>query len=445
MIATIYDKFYFGKKIRVLFKIIIVFFVVLKNLLISIRKLYKSQKIFIAYRGFAHTVIDVIAFLELFPEQSTVIILGEYNSLAPGFAQRSQALPLYLGNDKVVTINTQHNFGDGGLWIWAQISKKILEFIFVFLRNNNAVIYTDSRYITKIVAHDFISVSLKVPHKNAEVIFKELENSHNLAGVGHMVGHEILFMKKYNIRSFNQIYQFNDKKTINETFQKINEGPYVCVLIRDKKKFENILSESYYIEAIKFLSSKGFSTVLCGDTVRILELLRKERQDMQQSILNFHFNNYEKAQIFNFIALANCKFALGDPGGAWSLVKIFNKPGLIVNSITAGLIYDVESLPKKWVTEKTGLEVIDADRIFNELLFSEFISEESHASKSRVLQKDNDKSFILDVIYQYVNNKIFDSPRKMQPKVLNTFPQNNYLKLAKNCSYSNEYIKKLRF
>ena len=445
MKAPIYDKFYLKKKFKLVFKIIIIFFVVLKNLLISIRKLHKSQKIFIAYRGFAHTIIDVMAFLELFPEKSTVIILGEYNSLAPSFAQRNQVFPLYLGNDKVITINTQHNFGDDGLWIWAQISKKILKFIFVFFRNKNAVIYTDSRYITKIAAHNLISMSLKIPHKNAEVIFKELEISHKLAGVGHMVGHEILFMKKWDIRSFNQIYQFYDKKIINETLQKINVNPYVCLLIRDKKQFENILIESYYIDAIKFFSSKGFSTVLCGDTERILELLRKECKEIKQSILNLHINDHKKSQIFDFIAVANCKFALGDAGGAWSLLKIFNKPGLLINSAASNLIDDVESLPKKWITEKTGLEVLDADRIFNDLFFSEFISKESNVNKSRVLQKDNDKTFILDVIYQYINSKSFDSPRKMQPEVLNNFPQNRYLKLAKNCSYSNEYLKKLQF
>ena len=445
MTTSIYDNFYFKKKFKLVFKITIIFFVVLKNLLISIRKLHKSQKIFIAYRGFAHTIIDVMAFLELFPERSIVIILGEYNGLAPSFAQRNQVFPLYLGDEKIITINTQPNFGDNGLWIWAQVSKKILEFMFVFLRNKSAVIYTDSRYITKIAAHNFISMSLKIPHKNAEVIFKDLENSHKLAGVGHMVGHQILFMKKWDIRSFNQIYQFSDKKIIDETLQKINVNPYICLLIRDKKQLENILSESYYIDAIKFFFSKGFSTVLCGDTERVLDLLRKERKEIKQSILNFHINDYKKLQIFDFIAAANCKFALGDPGGAWSLLKIFNKPGLLINSIATQLIDDVESLPKKWVTEKTGHEVLDADRIFNDLFFSEFISKKSNVNKNRVLQTNNDKTFILDVIYQYINNKSFDSARKMQPEVLNNFPQNKYLELAMNCSYSNEYLKKLRF
>jgi hypothetical protein len=445
MATQIYDKFYFMKKIKLVFKITIIFFVVLKNLSISIRKLRKSQKIFIAYRGFAHTIIDVMAFLELFPEQSIVIILGEYNRLAPSFAQRNQVFPLYLGNEKIITINTQPNFGDKGLWIWAQISKKILKFMFIFLRNKNAVIYTDSRFITKIAAHNFISMSLKIPHKNAEVIFKELESSFKLAGVGSMVGHQILFMKKWSIRSFNQIYQFYDKKIIDEILQKINVGPYVCLLIRDNKQFENIPSESYYIDAIKFFFSKGFSTALCGDTERVLDLLRKERKEIKQSILNFHINDYKKLQIFDFIAAANCKFALGDPGGAWSLLKIFNKPGLLINSLATHLFDGVESLPKKWVTEKTGHEVLDADHIFNDLFFSELISKKSNVNESRVLQKNNDKTFILDVVHQYINNKSFDSARKMQPEVLNNFPQNKYLELAKNCSYSNEYLKKLQF
>jgi len=444
MKTLINEKSYLKIKFKLVFKIIIIFFVVLKNLLISTRKLRKSQKIFIAYRGFAHTIIDVMAFFELFPEKSIVIILGEFDSLAPSFNQRNPAFPMYLGNDKVITINTKPNFGDSGLWIWAQISKKILKLTLVFLGNKNAVIYNDSRYITKRASLNFMSMSLKVPHKNAEVLFKELENSHKLAGVGHMIGHEILFMKKYNIRNLNQIYQYSGKID-NAILRKMNKDPYACLLIRDKKQYKNILIESYYIDAIKFLLSKGFSTVLLGDTVRILELLKKERREIQQSILNLYMYNYTKTQVLSFISAANCKFALGDAGGAWSLLKIFNKPGLLINGSTANLIDSVESLPKKWVTEKTGLEVLDADRIFNDLFFSEFISKKSDVDKNRVLQKDNGKTFILDAIYQYVNSESFDNPRTMQHEVLKNFPQNKYLQLAKNCTYSNQYFKRLRF
>jgi hypothetical protein len=435
---------YCKSKLKFAIKLIIISTIVIKSLLISIHKLYKLEKVFIAYRGFAHTIIDVSAFLEMSPSRSLVIILGEFNNLAPSFSQRNQVIPLYLGKEKIISINTRANI-DGGLWIWAQVTKRMLKALFLLFRNRKTVIYSDARHVTKLAAIDFSAKSLQIPQEKAEQIFSNLEDVHKLANVGHIVGHEILFMKNWNVKEFEHIYKLIDKKIISAALKQINNNSYACLLIRNKKNSEVISYENYYIDAINLLYSKGFSTVLIGDTGPIRDKLKKESRDIQKKVLNFQLKNYKESQIFDFIAAANCNFALGDAGGAWSLLKIFNKPGLLINGLVSNLIFNVETLPKLWVYEKTGIELIDAVRIFNDLFFCEFISSDTNLTQSKIVQCNNSKDFILEVIKKYLEEKTYNKPRKMQHKVLEISHQSKYLELAKNCSYSNEYLKKLRF
>ena len=94
------NKFFIIKKLTLYIQCAIIGFVVVINIVVHAHKLRKHDRIFIAYRGFAHTVIDTLAFLELHPKKGIVIIVGLIGDHYPSFTQRNKMFPLLLGNEK---------------------------------------------------------------------------------------------------------------------------------------------------------------------------------------------------------------------------------------------------------------------------------------------------------------------------------------------------------
>lgn len=90
--------------------------------------------------------------------------------------------------------------------------------------------------------------------------------------------------------------------------------------------------------------------------------------------------------------------------------------------------------------------MLDVNEIFAELFFRW----KNKSSKNIELNKDdyfisveNDKEFILQVLERYIKDCGYLIPSKMQEIVKINFPENSYLRLAENSSYSPEYIGKL--
>jgi hypothetical protein len=148
---------------------------------------------------------------------------------------------------------------------------------------------------------------------------------------------------------------------------------------------------------------------------------------------------------------------VGDQGGVWSLVHAFNKPGLQINtSPVATLQYNVEVLPRKWIYRDSGVEMLDANMVFNDLFFKwrfNSIVNKSHGDRvinssfigesNQLTPVENDKSFILSVVKRYACDLTYLTPLSMPKIITMNFPKNDYLRLAKNSSFSKEYLDRL--
>ena len=100
--------------------------------------------------------------------------------------------------------------------------------------------------------------------------------------------------------------------------------------------------------------------------------------------------------------------------------------------------------------------MLDVNKIFGKLFFrwkdESKVSTlfENQSNKNIELGKDdylinveNDKEFIIEVLERYMKDAAYLIPNKMQESVKVNFPENNFLRLAENSSYSKEYISKL--
>ena len=120
VVRSLVNSFLVVKKLTFYLQCVIIGLVVVINVVFHANKLRKHDRIFIAYLGFAHTVIDVLAFLELHPKKGIAIIVGLTGDQYPSFTQRNKMFPLLLGNKKIISMDSWPYFlvrMTGGLWI----------------------------------------------------------------------------------------------------------------------------------------------------------------------------------------------------------------------------------------------------------------------------------------------------------------------------------------
>jgi putative glycosyltransferase (TIGR04372 family) len=212
----------------------------------------------------------------------------------------------------------------------------------------------------------------------------------------------------------------------------------------------------YYFDAIDTIYSAGFTVSIIGDRKYFLEIAKEWNYPASLKTNNSDLSEYDQ-KAFELLAIENCKFVIGDQGGVWSLVKAFNKPGLMINTCpNSQLQSNVESLPKKWVYKATGHELLDANIIFNELFFK--WTQESKIVKpfqeqvmnsadieipDYVTSEQNTNDIIIKVLKRYKENSVYLAPKKMQSIIMKNFQENIFLQIAENASYSEEYISKL--
>jgi len=90
--------------------------------------------------------------------------------------------------------------------------------------------------------------------------------------------------------------------------------------------------------------------------------------------------------------------------------------------------------------------MLDVNKIFGELFFrwKAVPSRNIELNKTdNLISVENDKEFILQVLERYIKDREYEIPSKLQEIVKVNFPNNSFLRLAENSSYSPDYIEKL--
>lgn len=429
---------------------ILIFVKFLRNL----GKINKAKYIFINSNSFGHSVADSIAFIEEFGVDSLVISLGtEFNHVAG--TERNKYFDSCLRKNLIgiyfpeLTINKNN-------WRYVHpLSKRILEILRKVINCPQIQFYENKEFVLEKVIPNKISNALNCSFEEGKKIYKNL----NICLVeGHFHFHPAGLIPAFMESKQTDLSLVNSKierKFLENSEFRFQRKPFVCLAIR-RGKAPWHSGTDYYLELIDLLYSLGFEVALIGDREYINKFVEENNFTMRDKIHNLHIDKYQQ-KYFELLAIQKCAFVVGDQGGVWSLVHAFNKPGLQINTNpVATLQYNVEALPRKWIYRDSGVEMLDANIIFNDLFFKfrfNSIVNKSHGDRvidNSIIGESNhlrpvghDKSFILSVVKRYACNLTYLTPLSM-PKIINVnFPNNDYLRLAKNSSFSKEYLDRL--
>lgn len=419
-------------------------FIILKKLLLNINIIKKADNIFINSQGFGHSVSDSILFIEKYGLGSLVISLGTKFNQKPG-TERNRFFDMCLKKN-LIGIYFPSMFLRKHNWKYMHpLTKIILKTFLVIFNKNKFTIYDNNRQLAENIVPNIISERFNINIEDAKLIvnsvtksFMTSENHH------HAAGYLPYLMKRPTIDTSLFYGQCNGSLLRIIQSRLLSEDFACLVLRRGDAPYHS--KADYYFDAVDFIHSKGFKVALIGDRKYFFDSAKERKYSFKSKLNNSDITAGDQ-KLFELFAIQNCKFIFGDQGGAWSLVSAFNKPGLMVNATpSCQLQYNVESLPRKWIYNSTGAEMLDVNEIFGELFFrwKNKPSENIELNKDDCLISiENDKEFILQVLKRYMKDCGFLTPRKMQEIVKVNFPENSFLRLAENSSYSPEYIDKL--
>jgi hypothetical protein len=435
-------------------QLIITAIFVVCRLSVNLTKIQKAKYIYINSDQFGHSVMDSILFIETYGQSSLVLSLGTEFKQKAGL-ERNRFFDKCLKKNLIgicfPEISTAHGF-----WrITHPLVRKILRIFMVFLHKDDFEIFENSREFLVVACSSLIANRCEMPIEKAIVVAESLNEKfyagktyyYPLGSIPFLLENPSIQTKSLH-KSLNwRLHKFVDTR--------LCDRPIVCLAVRRGDAHWHSKAD-YYFDVIDEIHSQGFAVTIIGDTQYLINLAKEKNYSLKNKINNYTATNIEQ-KAFEVFAIQFCEFVVGDQGGVWSLVSAFNKPGLMVNATpTAQLQYNVESLPRKWIHKLTRVEMTDVSIIFGELFykwkdesiasdsdkkqsFKNFKSEES----SQLLSIENDKDFIIKVLKRYMKNSVYKVPNKMEKIVKVNFPENNFLKLAVNSSYSEEYINKL--
>jgi hypothetical protein len=417
---------------------------ILKKLLLNINKIKKADKIFINSQGFGHSVSDSILFIENYGPGSLVISLGtEFNQKSG--TERNRFFDMCLKKN-LLGIYFPSMFLRKHNWKYMHpLTKIFLKIFLVICNKNDCTIHENNRQLAENVVPNIISKNFNTNIKDAKLIVNSIAKSFMAAENHHSAASYLSFLMKSPTIDTSPLYGACNGSLLRIIQSRLLGEDFVCLAIRRGDAPYHSKAD-YYFDAVNLFHFNGCKVALIGDRKYFFDLA-KQRGYSFKSKLNNSDISVRDQKLFELFAIQNCKFIFGDQGGVWSLVSAFNKPGLIVNATPSSqLQYNVESLPRKWIYESTGVEMLDVNEIFGELFFRW----KKKSSKNIELNKDdylisveNDKEFILQALERYMKNCRHLIPSKMQEIVKVNFPENSYLRLAENTSYSIEYIDKL--
>jgi len=332
--------------------------------------------------------------------------------------------------------------------------RRIVRFLFAILRKNNCEIFENKTEFVKNV-YTIISSRYDLSFREAKEIVDSLDMKvFTLKSYYWPLGYLSHLIKSPSIDT-SSLYRGLNGRSLKIIQSRLLGEDFVCLAIRRGDAPYHSKAD-YYFDAVDLINSMGFKVTLIGDRKYFFDLAKEKNYSFESKINNIDVTIREQ-KLFELFAIQNCKFIFGDQGGVWSLVSAFNRPGLMVNATPSSqLQYNVESLPRRWIYKSTGAEMLDVNKIFGELFFRwkdesrVAISFENQSNKNIELGKDdylinveNDKEFIIEVLERYMKDAAYLIPNKMQESVKVNFPENNFLRLAENSSYSKEYINKL--
>lgn len=414
-----------------------------KVLLVNIKKIKRANRIFINSQGFGHSVIDTIAYLHHYGSKSIVISLGTSMGQNPG-TERNYYFDYYFDKYSIIPLHVPTFFLKKENWRFLHpITKSILKVICFVIRNNQIIIDEYNEKINLEILPKRIANHMQVSIDNSKDILAEMCKSFMLAETQHQSPHTINFLFKQPLRDIKVLDKYLDNsvsKKINTIF---DQNLFACLTIRRGNAPYHSKAD-YYISVVEFLYSKGYKIYLLGDKDYFLKSVQEKNSYNLQRIINFDLSKGD-SKLLDIFAISKCAFVLGDQGGAWSLVSAFNKPGLIINgSCVAHLQFNVESLPRKWIYASDKLEFVDARILFNEM-FYRYKPAILAGEGSKIIQAENDLDLILNVVDRYTSNTEYKNLMEMNEMILRNFPNNKQIMLAKNSSYSPDYLNKLVF
>jgi hypothetical protein len=421
---------------------------------LNLRKIKKAKYIFINSNSFGHSVLDSIAFIETFGVDSLVISLGtEFNHVVG--TERNRYFDLCLDKNLIGIYFPELSKKKNNWKFVHPLSKRILELVRKAMNCPQIQFYEDKKFVLEDVVPKKISRALNCSLDEGKKIYKNLDIC-LVEGRFHFhpAGCIPIFTesKQIDLSSVNSKIERKFLQNLESWFQ---HKPFVCLAIR-RGKTPWHSNADYYLELIDLLYSLGFEVALIGDREYIYEIVEKKNFSGHDKIYNLYIDKYQQ-KYFELFAIKNCTFVVGDQGGVWSLVHAFNKPGLQINtSPVATLQYNVEVLPRKWIYRDSGVEMLDANMVFNDLFFKwrfNSIVNKSHGDRvinssfigesNQLTPVENDKSFILSVVKRYACDLTYLTPLSMPKIITMNFPKNDYLRLAKNSSFSKEYLDRL--
>jgi hypothetical protein len=427
---------------------------ILKKLLLNFKKIKNADNIFINSQGFGHSVSDSILFIEKYGHGSLVISLGTEFNQKPG-TERNRFFDMCLEKN-LIGIYLPSMFLRKHNWKYMHpLTKIFLKIFCIFFHKNEYTIHENNQKLAENIMPNIITKNFNNNLSNAKLIVDSItkslvavENHHHAAGY-------LPFLIKSPSIDTSSLYRGLNGRSLKIIQSRLLGEDFVCLAIRRGDAPYHSKAD-YYFDAVDLINSMGFKVTLIGDRKYFFDLAKEKNYSFESKINNIDLTIREQ-KLFELFAIQNCKFIFGDQGGVWSLVSAFNRPGLMVNATPSSqLQYNVESLPRRWIYKSTGAEMLDVNKIFGELFFrwkdESKVSTlfENQSNKNIELGKDdylinveNDKEFIIEVLERYMKDAAYLIPNKMQESVKANFPENNFLRLAENSSYSKEYINKL--
>jgi hypothetical protein len=335
------------------------------------------------------------------------------------------------------------------------LTKIFLNFFCIISNKKEYTIHDNNRKLAENIMPNIISKNFNNNFNDAKLIVESITKSFTAAENHHHPAGYLPFLMKSPSIDTTSLYSGINGRLLRIIQSRLQGEDYVCLAIRRGDAPYHSKAD-YYFNAVDSINSIGFKITLIGDKKYFFDLAKEKNYSFEGKVNNFDITIREQ-KLFELFAIQNCKFIFGDQGGVWSLVSAFNRPGLMINATPSSqLQYNVESLPRKWINKSTGAEMLDVNKIFGELFFrwkdktSVAISSENRSGENAELSGadflisiENNTECIIEVLERYIKDAAYLIPRKMQEIVKVNFPENNFLRLAENSSYSEEYISKL--
>jgi putative glycosyltransferase (TIGR04372 family) len=265
--------------------------------------------------------------------------------------------------------------------------------------------------------------------------YYEYEGNGPLASLFYLEQHK--FLIDFNFPS--KLKNFSDKflhRAFN--FDALQNGKDIklCTLILRKswKPWSGLGIVSYY-EAIEFLSKKGYIINVVGD----IDEVSQARSAKGFSNIYFYRDYNLNSKIFQLLSIFHSNFCFGDQSGTQTLVHLFGKENLILNSVPFGqLRYNTITLPRVW--ERSDGKKVGINEYYSSLLYR-FHDIELNDGR-QILSVYHSPQVIFEAVKHFVES--LESKTLMFDLQLNsTMKSNSMFLFAKKSSYSPIFFKNI--